>query len=225
LNLRIREHKSKMELVYETLKTAITSGEWKIGERRNAIEIAKVLGVSRTPVIEASRLLEMEGLLRVLPQVGLEVPILTSEEQEEVFLIRGALSGLAAARACRFLDEKDLIKLETITQSMDSFAKEGNSEEFFKLNREFHQILFRNCRLPHVIMLLQRYWNNGNRYAPFFGQVPGIMDTVAQNHHRIISALKSRNENEAKAAAERNCFEFGAALADYLRALDTIAVS
>ena len=217
MNLKIKEHKSKLELVYATLKNAIVSGEWKPGERRNASEIGKILGVSRTPVIEASRLLELEGLLKVLPQVGLEVTRLTSEEAEEIFYVRGALSGLAAVHACRHLTDKDLAKLEKMAQSMDLCSKEANSEEFGKLNREFHYHIFRICNLPHLIMMLERYWNNGNRYARYFGCLPGVMASTVRNHHEILEALKERDEMRAKTAAEKNCFEFGIALSNYLK--------
>jgi DNA-binding GntR family transcriptional regulator len=217
LNLKIKPHKSKLELVYDTLKNAIVSGEWKPGERRNANEIGKILGVSRTPVIEASRLLGLEGLLKVLPQVGLEVTRLTSEEAEEIFYVRGALSGLAAVHACRHLTDKDLAKLEKMAQSMDLCTKDSNSEEFGRLNREFHHHIFRSCNLPHLIMMLERYWNNGNRYARYFGCLPGVMASTARNHHEILKALKERDEMRAKTAAEKNCFEFGIALSNYLK--------
>ena len=206
-----------MELVYDTLKNAIVSGEWKPGVRRNANEIGKILGVSRTPVIEASRLLELEGLLKVLPQVGLEVIGLTSKEAGEIFYVRGALSGLAAAHACRYITDKDLDKLERLAQAMDACAEDGNSEEFGKLNREFHYHIFRSCNLPHLIMMLERYWNNGNRYARYFGCLPGIMASTARNHHEILKALREKDEVGAKTAAEKNCFEFGIALSDHLK--------
>lgn len=206
-----------MELVYETLKKAIIGGQWKIGERRNIKELSEALNVSRTPVLEASKLLEMEGLLRILPQVGLEVPRLTSEDVEEIFYIRGALSGLATEHACRHLKEKEIEKLGNLVESMDQFVEEEDYEQFSKLNRAFHNCVYKNCKLPHLIMLLERYWHNGNRYAQFFRHLPEARICSAQNHHRILAALKDRDEKKARIEAEKDSVDFGAALSAFLQ--------
>jgi DNA-binding GntR family transcriptional regulator len=217
LSLAIRKHKSKTELVYESLKKFINSGQWKVGERRNANELAKALNVSRTPVIEASKILEIEGLLKVLPQVGLEVSKLTHNEVREVFLIRGVLSGLATAQAYDHLTDKDLGKLENLVELMDECVATGDYEHFPKINREFHWHIYRACKLPNLIMLLERYWNNGNRYSGFFKNLPETRTISAQHHHRILEALKSGDKEEARIAAEKDSMDFGMALSKFVR--------
>ncbi len=217
LSLPIKKHRSKTELVYEALKKFINSGQWKVGERLNANQLAKALNVSRTPVIEASKLLELEGFLKVLPQVGLEVAKLTHGEAREVFLIRGALSGLATAHACEHLTEKDFGKLENLVELMDRCVVTGDYEEFAKINREFHWLIYRACKLPNLVMLLERYWNNGNRYSRFFKNIDETREISAQHHHRILEALKSGDKEKARIAAETDSVDFGMALAKFVR--------
>jgi DNA-binding GntR family transcriptional regulator len=206
-----------MELVYHALKNSILEGKWKPGERKNANEIGRILHVSRTPVIGASRLLEMEGLLKILPQVGLEASKLTSEEVEEMFHIRGVLEGLAAAQACRRLTDKKLEKIEQLIRTGDQYVTEGNYKRFSEVNRELHEFIRISSGMPHLIALLGRYWNNGNRYSKFFNYMPELSVSAAKDHHEILDALKKRDPQQARAAVESHANRFLDALSKYLR--------
>ena len=206
-----------MELVYDALKNSILEGKWKPGERKNANEIGRILHVSRTPVIGASRLLEMEGLLKILPQVGLEASKLTSEEVEEMFHIRGVLEGLAAAQACRHLTDKELEKIEQLIRTGDQYVTEGNYKRFSEVNRELHEFIRIFSGMPHLIALLGRYWNNGNRYSKYFNYMPELSVSTARDHHEILDALKKRDPQQVRAAVERHSNRFLDALSKYLR--------
>jgi DNA-binding GntR family transcriptional regulator len=216
INFLIKNHKSKTEIVYDTLKKSIVDGKWQPGERRNAGEISKAMNVSRTPVIEASKLLETEGLLKILPQVGLEVPKVTKEKIEETFYIRGILSGSATLHACRHIKEEDLQKLEDLARLMEQCVSQKNYKKFSRLNREFHYSIFKNCKLPHLLILLGRYWDNGNRYAKFFKYLPEIMISSTKHHHDILEGLKSRDGEKARFAAEKDSVDFGLTVSKFL---------
>jgi DNA-binding GntR family transcriptional regulator len=212
----IKNHKSKTEIVYDTLKKSIIDGKWQPGQRRNADEISKAMNVSRTPVIEASKLLETEGLLKILPQVGLEVPKLTKRGIEETFYIRGVLSGLATAHACKYMEKADIQKLQGLLRSMNQCVSKKNYRKFSKLNREFHYSIFKNCKLPHLFVLLGRYWDNGNRYAKFFEHLPQVMISSMKYHRDILGGLKNRDEERARFAAEKDSVDFGLTVSKYL---------
>ena len=185
-------HKSKTDLVYSLLKREILENKWEIGERRNAQEIAKNLGVSRTPVNEASKLLEMEGLLKVLPQVGLEVPDLTPQEVEEIFQIRSALLGLATAQASKHITEKDLKSLQDLDEEMDRCISAEDFDKFIKYNRKFHQIIYEACQMPHLIMLVERYLDSSYRYSRYFKFLPNILTSTAENHKGIMEGTEKK---------------------------------
>jgi DNA-binding GntR family transcriptional regulator len=209
-------HKSKTDLVYGILKKEILNNRWGTGERRNAQEIAKALGVSRTPVNEASKLLELEGLLKVLPQVGLEVPELTPQEVEEIFQIRSALLGLATAQASKHITEKSLKALQELDEEMDRCISAEDFDGFIKCNRKFHQMIYESCRMPHLIMLVERYLDSSYRYSRYFRFLPEILNSSAQNHKEILDALKKRDFAAAKSAGERDALHFGETLSAYL---------
>lgn len=209
-------HKLKVDAVYEILRKMIISGKWKIGEKKNAYDLAQSLGVSRTPVIEASRLLAMEGLLKVHPQVGLEVPEVTPSEVEEMFLIRGLVSGFATFRACRNLLPEDLENLKRIIDRMDQYLDKKHYTRFVNVHREFHMYIYDRCGLPKLKMLAERYWNIGLRYLKLFHQVPGISLMASRFHQETLKALQNRDESAARFMAEREAHQFGAALSKFL---------
>jgi DNA-binding GntR family transcriptional regulator len=212
----IPEHKSKVDSVYEILRNMISSGKWKNGEKKNAYALAKSLGVSRTPILEASRLLAMEGLLKIHPQVGLEVPEVTPSEVEEIFLIRGLVSGLATSRACRNLLPDDLENLKRIVERMDQYLDKKHYNRFVNVHREFHMYIYDRCGLPKLRMLAERYWNSGVRYFRFFHEVPGISLLASKFHHGTLKALQNRDESDARFMAETEAHQFGAALSKFL---------
>jgi DNA-binding GntR family transcriptional regulator len=214
---KVKLHKTKMQLVYDYMKESIVRGRWKAGERRNANEIAKELNVSRTPVIDVSRVLEREGYLRILPQIGLVATQLTPQEVEEVFLIRGALLGLATAEASQHLQKEDLLTLERLLAEMKAASAAGQVEEFIRLNRKFHQAIYRSCRLPSLIAEVERFWSSSSRYTQLFRQLPLFYNSSIEKHEAILRALKRRDYAAAKSAAEEDTVYFGRALADYLR--------
>ncbi len=213
----IKPHKSKKDLVYETLKESITNGKWEPGEKRNANEIGKKLGVSRTPVIEACKALEIEGLLRILPQVGIEVPQMTIEEVEEIFYIRGALEGLAAQRACRHMNNKDFEKLEEFFKTCNGHIKTESFRQYARVNKEFHLFICRCSNMPQLINLLERYWHSKRYSWLLFSYMPEILISLEEDHRQIINSLKNREEEKARSRAEKHSHHFMAALVNFLR--------
>jgi DNA-binding GntR family transcriptional regulator len=212
----VPEHKLKVDAVYDILRKMIISGKWKIGEKKNAYTLAQSLNVSRTPVIEASRLLAMEGLLKIHPQVGLEVPEVTPSEVEEIFLIRGLVSGFATFRACRNLLPADLENLKGILHRMDQYLDKKHYTRFVNVHREFHMYLYDRCDLPKLKMLAERYWNSGLRYLKLFHEVPGISLMASKFHQKILKALQNQDESGARFMAETEAHQFGAALSKFL---------
>lgn len=209
-------HTSKTELVYYAIKSEIIKGKWPPGARRNADEIAKKMHVSRTPVIAGCKLLEAEGLLSILPQVGMEVPSLTKDKVEEIFCIRGVLSGLATEKSCHHLREKDLKKLEELSTLMSRLEPRNDFKKFSKLNREFHYYIFNKCRFPLLLNAIDTFWDNGDRYAQYFRSMPESMVSAAKIHHEIVTALKNRDAGKARILAEEDSVNFGLALSKFL---------
>ena len=108
----MNEYLPLRDVVFNTLRQAILKGELKPGERLMEIQLAKKLGVSRTPVREAIRKLELEGLVLMIPRKGAEVAEITAQDLEDVLEVRGALEELAVKDACEHITDEQLVELQ-----------------------------------------------------------------------------------------------------------------
>lgn len=106
LRLNMDEYLPLREVVFKTLRNAIVHGEFEPGERLMEVTLAKRLGVSRTPVREAMRMLELEGLVVMIPRRGAEVARITTKDLSDALEIRMALEDLAAGLACKRIDDE-----------------------------------------------------------------------------------------------------------------------
>ena len=111
LTLNMNAYLPLRDVVFNTLREAILKGELKPGERLMELQLAAKLGVSRTPIREAIRMLEQEGLAVTIPRKGAEVARMTEKDMEDVLQIRDALDELAASIACEQISEEELAEL------------------------------------------------------------------------------------------------------------------
>ena len=132
LTLNMNAYLPLRDVVFNTLREAILKGDLKPGERLMELQLASKLGVSRTPIREAIRMLEQEGLAVTMPRKGAEVAKMTLKDMEDVLEIREALDELAVRIACekitdeqlkRLMDAKDLFETSTRTGDVKKIAE------------------------------------------------------------------------------------------------------
>ena len=114
------------DVVFQTLREAIFKGELRPGERLMELQLAKRLGVSRTPIREAIRMLELEGLAVTVPRKGAEVARMTEKEMEDVLQIRRALDELAVGLACDNMTEEAMGKIYIALKNFEKKTKGGD---------------------------------------------------------------------------------------------------
>lgn len=182
------------------LRDSIVNLDIKPGEQLNELMLAEKLGVSRSPLREAFRLLEAEGFVVRQPGKGAYVREVTADDLLELFPVRAALEGLAAELAATRLTEKELQVLGRITEKMAQAAEQRDVKTYQRLNYEFHKAIVRgahNRRLEEII-------NNLGRQAMwyFFATLmfKKFMDYVMDSHREIYLALEAR---DGKLAARR----------------------
>ena len=141
INFEIQSHRPLRELVYEELRNLILSGEIKPGTRMMEIELADSMGVSRTPIREAIRKLEKEGLVTIEPRKGAYVSTISMNDIVNILQIRGTLEGLAATLAATRIKEIELMKLKEASQAFDRAVEEGNTKEMISNDTLFHHII------------------------------------------------------------------------------------
>lgn len=133
LTLNMDAYLPLRDVVFNTLREAILKGELKPGERLMELQLASKLGVSRTPIREAIRMLEQEGLAVTMPRKGAEVAKMTLKDMEDVLEVREALDELAAKIACKKISDEQLANLKTIK---DEFKRSMDSGDVKKIAEE-----------------------------------------------------------------------------------------
>ncbi|SNS77769.1 GntR family transcriptional regulator [Antarctobacter heliothermus] len=188
---------SQGNATYQRLLDEIREGRLMPGERLRETELAERLGVSRTPVREAIRQLEADGLVAHVPRIGASVRKLDYAEVMELYEMRAVLEGTAARLAARAASDVELQELETLNQQL---ARAGTGPEASRLNRIFHATLLdaaKNRFLSRSMLSLQRallilgpsQLNESTR-----------ADEAVEEHRRLLDVLVARDGGGAEAA-------------------------
>lgn len=200
-SMKLDNYKPLRDLVFEALREAIITGELKSGERLMEVQLAEEMGVSRTPVREAIRKLELEGLVAMVPRKGAYVSGMSLKDAIDVFEIRESLEGLAAGLAAERITEEELINLKKVFDDMGSAVVRNDLKTLIKKDAEFHQIMFtasRNERLAQTINTLREHIE---RFRAQSFSNPARVSTFLTEHKKIYDALISRNAEKSEALA------------------------
>ena len=184
---------SKTDMVAALIRELIITGELTAGLQLRQRDLAQRFGVSQTPVREAMRRLESEGLVIGDTHRGFTVVTPDDGPVEENFQIRAALESLGASLAARKIDEAGLAELERLNERMRSLA--DGDPRYAELNREFHFALYQYSRSPLLMSLMRLLW------ASLHGG-PRVLRTHAESalqHDAILDALGA---GDADAASE-----------------------
>lgn len=146
----VGNHPRLAEVVVTELKRLIVSGHWPQGHRLVESKIAEQLGVSRNPVREALRSLEVDGFVEVEPRRGARVAVLDTEEVAQLLEVRGALEELAAGLAARRRSPAQVVELTDLVAKGRSAAAGGDVGELPALNTRFHQLLAEAAANPQL---------------------------------------------------------------------------
>mgnify|MGYP003299253459 FL=1 len=144
----MNEYLPLRDVVFQTLRQAILRGELKPGERLMEIQLANKLGVSRTPIREAIRKLELEGLVLMIPRRGAEVAEITEKSLRDVLEVRGALEELAVDLACERITEEDISKLKEAAKEFESTLSNEDVTKIAEADVKFHDIIYFATAIP-----------------------------------------------------------------------------
>lgn len=185
------EYLGKVDVVTDILREMITTGELAPGTELRQRDLAKQFNVSPTPVREALRTLESEGLVGTELHRGARVAELNIEQQEENFLILAELEALATRLAIPKLTEADLVEIRACE---NAFAEVQESDPAAKdLNRQFHFRIYECARSPLLLSLMRVLWGS-------FGYGPQLWrphDTSVLEHRELVEALAAREVEQA----------------------------
>ncbi|MDI6894104.1 MAG: GntR family transcriptional regulator [Bacillota bacterium] len=177
------------DVVYEHLKEAILLGRLLPGERLLEVELAEQMGVSRTPVREAMRRLDREGLVALRPFRGAEVVRVPRERAEQLFQVRDALESLAARLAASRTGPADLLLLRSIVEQAQVAAQNGDYPGVNALNRRFHAEMARLSGNAPLATLLEQIQDHINLLRVTALSRPGRPEEAICEHVGIVEAL------------------------------------
>lgn len=183
----------------ERLRDMITAGELAPGSRITERAINERLGLSRTPLREALKVLESEGLVVLEPHRGALVPLLRAEEVDEAMNVLMALEGLAAPLVCSRMTDGDLARIETLHETMVAHFTAGELMGYFFVNQEIHRAIIDASDSPTIIRIYRRESGRIQRYRFAGNRDVERWRRAVYEHELILDALRHRNSDLLKA--------------------------
>lgn len=206
-SIKLDNYKPLRDIVFSALREGILSGELKPGERLMEVQLAEEMGVSRTPVREAIRKLELEGLVVMIPRKGAYVAGLTLKDVADVFEIRGSLEGLAAALASERITDDEIENLGNILKQLSTAVEAKDLETTIKKDAEFHQILFSATRNERLAQMVNNLKEHIDRFRIQSFTNPARMKSVLDEHQKIVDAIKKRDADSAEKLAKDHIYK------------------
>ncbi len=205
--MRLDNYKPLRDIVFDAIKEAILTGRLKPGERLMEVQLAEEMGVSRTPVREAIRKLELEGLVVMVPRKGAYVSGLTLKDAAEVFEIRSSLEGLAAALAAERITDDEIKTLDEILNDIAKAREEGDAETIVKKDMEFHQNLFKASRNKRLAQIIYNLKEQIDRFRIQSLSNPDRVKKLLSEHKAILDAIKKGDAESAERLAKAHIYE------------------
>lgn len=195
---------SRGELAYAKLKEAIRAGQLKPGQRIRENEMAESLAMSRTPVREALRRLEADGLLTFAPYRGMVIAELDHQAVMELYQMREVLEGTAAGLAARHASEAEVAILKDL---MAADRRSADPRETAQHNRQFHGAVYRSAHNRYLLKTLNVLGDAMALLGMTTLSLTGRSDTAREEHAAIVHAIEGRDADAAEQAARHHIRE------------------
>ncbi|MGN1266955.1 MAG: GntR family transcriptional regulator [Dorea sp.] len=195
--VKMNEYLPLRDVVFNTLRQAILRGELKQGERLMEIQLANKLGVSRTPVREAIRKLELEGLVLMIPRKGAEVAEITEKSLKDVLEIRKALEELAVQLACEKITKEELVELKKAGEDFKQVLASKDITEIAEADVRFHDVIYMATDNQKLISLLNNFREQMYRYRVEYLKKKEVHAQLIAEHDAIVESVTKRNKEKA----------------------------
>ncbi|MCL7409651.1 GntR family transcriptional regulator [Marivivens donghaensis] len=182
---------------YLQLLSDIREGRLAAGDRLRETDLAERFGISRTPIREAIRLLEADGLVSHQPRQGATIRSLDYAEVMELYEMRSVLEGTAARLAARSASD---IEIEELIALNDDLAAAGNSPEAFRLNRQFHHALLHSTKNRFLAKSMDSLQKSLMILGPTTLTQPDRAERAIEEHNDVLTAIRSRDGDTAEKA-------------------------
>ena len=203
LNINTNEYLPLRDVVFNTLRDAILTGKLVPGERLMENQLAEKLGVSRTPVREALRMLELENLVELVPRKGAQVLDMSEKDITNILEVRSALEGLATSLACKKMTKEDLQQLKNMEVDFEKAVADNDVDHFVDIDEDFHDLIFAATENDKLISIFRNLRIQLYRYR--MAQAKNnetSMSTIVAHHRSIIRAIENHDAEEGASIAQ-----------------------
>ena len=198
--VNMNEYLPLRDVVFNTLRQAILKGELAPGERLMEIQLAEKLGVSRTPIREAIRKLELEGLVLMIPRKGAEVAKISEKSLRDVLEVRRSLEELAIELACQRMSEEDIDNLQKAQDDFKAAISEGDAMKIAETDEHYHDVIYEGTQNAKLIQMLNNLREQMYRYRLEYIKDEDKRKILILEHERILKAVRERKVADAKEA-------------------------
>lgn len=204
LNFDLQNHRPLREIVYEQLKMQILTGKIVPGTRMMEVELADEMGVSRTPVREAIRKLEKEGLVTIEPRRGAYASDISVKDMVDTLEVREDLEGLAAALAAERMSAEQIEELIKITRGYSEAIKNSDMEKIISYDEQFHKYIVACSGNKTLIQLSETVQELALRFRYLYYDDFSRYENMPVEHKHIIEAITSGDIEEARTVADEH---------------------
>jgi len=187
--------------VFHKIREDILKGKYQQNEAMKELQISKELGVSRTPVREALRQLELEGLVTIIPNKGAVVSGINASDIADIYAIRALIEGLSAQWAAENITDDQLDELEEIVYLSEFHFKKGHIDQLYALDTKFHEVLYEASNskiLRHVLSDFHHYVQRVRKTS--LSEPERALKSINE-HKALLEALKNKDGDAAKLLA------------------------
>lgn len=192
---------TRKDLVANRIRNRILRGSFKPGDKLDQVLIADDLNVSRSPVREALRMLEAEGLITSIPNRGAVVTERSLDELKELYFTRSLVEGIAAERAVPHLDKKTIDRLDSILYAA---TLSSDYQELLTLNNEFHMRIYESIEQPFLTIYIQQLRNMAAPYNRLYLDSEGSLQQAWADHRKIFEACVQGDARKARSETEQH---------------------
>lgn len=196
-SVTMNEYLPLRDVVFNTLRQAILRGELKPGERLMEIQLANKLGVSRTPIREAIRKLELEGLVLMIPRKGAEVADISEKSLRDVLEVRKVLEELSVQLACEKMTDEGIQELKDAAEDFKKTLKSKDVTQIAEADVHFHDIIYMAGNNQKLIQILNNLREQMYRYRVEYLKNEEAYPKLVTEHEELIAKITKREKSEA----------------------------
>lgn len=211
-----KDNKSLTDLIFNKIREDILNNRYTLGDKLVESRLAEDLEVSRTPVREALKQLELDGLVESIPNRGVIVKGLSNQDIYDIYTVRISIEAIAAEWAIERMSEDDLKELRDIFEMMEFFTMKQNCDKIFELNTEFHEKIYsctKSRYLEHILRDFQLFIKSTRLKSL---RIEGRLETALEEHRKILEAFEHKDIDEAKKYVARHVESARKNVKDYL---------